>query len=219
MSRTFVAVGAALLVALGLVAAGLIVRTDDDAGAAQAHLVSMTESATAMQQAGATMQAHGQAMLDEGQRIDDADLIAQGQHWYADGRDLVQGGQWLAMSPTVPSSLVSSPSEISAQGSWGELSRTAQQMLHDPSHAAQLDLVALTWNGMAMQAQGRNMADHGRLMAVDVELMIARHNLSAQPATDLRAAAQLMVDVGGRLERNGREMSDYAARMRKSLGE
>ena len=221
MTRTRTSIGLAVTLALLFVIVGAVAWAQDDDREIdeQANLVDMQQSAAAMQQAGQTMQTHGQAMLDEGQRTGDQDLIAHGQHWLADGQALVQGGQWMAMNPTVPSSLVSDPGELSAQGSWGELSRSAQQMLHDPSDAKELDLEALSWNGEAMQAEGRTMVNHGRLMAEEVELMVERHNLDAPADADLRAAAQTMIDIGGTLEQNGKEMVDYAARIRKSLGQ
>ena len=217
-TRTRIAVATAVAVALALVIVGVLARSDRPGSSAKAHLISMSAGAQAMQQAGQTMQAHGQAMLDEGQRSGDLDLITHGQHWLQDGQALVQGGQWMAMNPTAPGSLVSNPGDLSAQGSWGELNRSAQEMLHDPSKASGLNLEALNWNGEAMQAEGRIMADHGRLMAEDAELMVERHNLDAQAATDLRAAAQTMIAVGGHLQQNGKEMIDYAEQLKKSLG-
>ena len=70
------AIGAALvLVAFSL--AALAARPTQEAP----RLVSMAESGQAMQQAGVLMQGHGQAMLAEGQRTEDQDLIARGEHW------------------------------------------------------------------------------------------------------------------------------------------
>lgn len=209
---------AALVVALILVVFGVIVWARGPTTDEQANLVDMQQSAATMQQSGQTMQTHGQAMLDEGQRTGDQELIAHGKHWTQDGQALVQGGQWMAMNPTSPGSLVADPADLKAEGSWGELTRTAQQMLHDPSKAREVDLEALNWNGEAMRAEGRNMADHGWVMAEDAAVMVERHNLDPQAAADLRAAAQTMIDVGGTLERNGKEMIDYAERIRKSLG-
>jgi len=207
------AIGAALvLIAFSLVA--LAARPTQEAP----RLVSMAESGQAMQRAGALMHGHGQAMLAEGQRTGDQDLIARGEHWLRDGGVLVQGGRWMAMNPTAPGSLVSSPSELAAQGSWGELTRTTHEMLHDPSRAREIDLEALRWNGLAMRGQGRNIIEHGRLMAEEVELMIPQHGLDGQAANDLRQAAATMQRVGGYLEQNGQAMIDYADRLRRSLG-
>jgi hypothetical protein len=171
-----------------------------------------------MQQAGNVMQSHAQAMLVEGQRTGNQDLIVRGEHWLRDGQAMVRSGQWMAMNPTAPGSLVYSPSELSAQGTWGELTRTAQQMLHDPSRAREIDLSALMWNGQAMRAEGRNMLDHGQIMAEEAESMIARHGVEGQTATDLRQSATTLRQVGGYLEQNGQSMIDYADRLRRSMG-
>ncbi|MCC7106548.1 MAG: hypothetical protein IT307_15525 [Chloroflexi bacterium] len=212
-------IGLAIVVALAVVTFGTVTRPARPTSAAEApRLVSMNQSAQAMQGAGNVMQLHAQAMLAEGQRTGDQDLIARGEHWLSDGQALVRGGQWMSMNPTSPGSLVASPSELGAQGSWGELIRTARQMLHDPSRAREVDLQALRWNGLAMRAEGRNMADHGRNMAEDVELMITRHGLDGQAAADLRQTAATTKQVGGYLEQNGQSMIDYADRLRQSMG-
>ena len=171
-----------------------------------------------MQQAGDAMQAHGRAMLDEGRRSGDQDFETHGEHWLRDVQALVQGGQWMAMNPTAPGSLVSAPGELAAQGSWGELTRTAQAMLHDPSRARSTDLEALRWNGRAMSAEGRTMAEHGRVMVEEAEEMVARHGLVGEAGADLVHAAAAMQRVGGDLEQNGQAMIDYADRLRRSLG-
>lgn len=212
-------IGLAVVVALALVAFSVVVRSARPTNAADApRLVSMAESAQAMQQAGNVMQSHAQAMLAEGRRTGDQDLITHGEHWFNDGQALVRGGQWMAMNPTAPGSLISSPSELGAQGSWGELTRTAQQMLHDPTRAREVDLSALMWNGQAMRGEGRNMLDHGRIMAEEAEIMISRHGVEGQAATDLRQSATTVRQVGGYLEQNGQSMIDYADRLRRSMG-
>jgi hypothetical protein len=210
-------IGLAIGVALALVAFSVVARAARPA-VQVARLVSMEESAQAMQRAGETMQGHGRAMLDEARRTGDQDLAAHGEHWLGDGERLVQGGVWMAMNPTAPGGLVSTPGELSAQGSWGELTRTAQEMLHDPSRARSVDLEALRWNGMAMRAEGRAMAEHGRVMLEEAEAMIARHDLNGTAGADLVHAATTMQRVGGYLEQNGQEMVDYADRLRRSLG-
>lgn len=221
MPKRAVGTGLVVIVALLIVVIGVVMWANGDSRKIdeRANLIDMQQGADAMQRAGQAMQTHGQTMLDEGQRTGDQELTTHGQHWTADGQALIQGGEWMAMNPTVPSNLVSNPGDLGAQDSWGELNRSAQQMLQDPSDAKDVDLEALNWNGEAMQAEGRNMADHGRLMAEETEMMVERHNLEAQAATDLRAAAQTMVDIGSTLEQNGKEMRDYSSRVRRSLGE
>ncbi|MCC6178775.1 MAG: hypothetical protein IT305_26005 [Chloroflexi bacterium] len=212
-------IGLAIVVALAVVVFGTVARSARPTSAAEGpRLVSMSQSAQAMQDAGNVMQLHAQAMLTEGQRTGDQELIARGEHWLSDGQALVQGGQWMSMNPTAPGSLVASPSDLGANGSWGELTRTAQQMLHDPSRAREVDLEALRWNGLAMRAEGRNMADHGRNMAEDMELMIGRHGLNGLAAVELRQTAVTTNQVGGYLEQNGQSMIDYADRLRQSMG-
>lgn len=211
------ALALSLVVAGGLVAFALVARSVRP-GVDQPHLISMQESAQALQRAGQVMQTHGQAMLAEGQRTGDQEQIAHGEHWLRDGQALSQRAEWLAMNPLAPSSLVTSPAELSRQGSWGELPQTALAMLHDPSRAREVDLEALRWNGLAMRAEGRTMAEHGQIMAEEAEVMVARHGLDGQAAADLRQAAQTLREVGGHLEGNGQAMIDYADRLRRSLG-
>lgn len=213
-------IGVAVVAALALVIFGVVAATRRTSGRTveQPQLVSMEESARAMQQAGTTMQTHGQAMLEEGRRTNDQDLITHGDHWLRDGAALIQGGQWMAMNPTSPGSLLTSPAELAAQGSWGELNRNAQAMLHDPSKARTVDVEALRWNGLAMRGEGQNMLDHAQIMTEEAELMIERHGLQGQAATDLRAAAATMRQVGGYLMQNGQGMMDYADRIRRSMG-
>ena len=69
-----------------------------------------------------------------------------------------------------------------------------------------------------MRADGRAMADHGRVMAEEVEVMIARHGLSGDAALALRQAARTMQDVGSTLEQNGQSMLDAGDRINRSLG-
>lgn len=212
-----VSVFAALAVAVALVGFSLIARAARP-GIAGPHLASMETSAAALGQAGATMQAHAQEMLAQAQQSGDQALADHGQHWQADGQALAQRGQWLAMDPLAPGSLVTSPAELSRQGAWGSLTGTAAAMLHDPSKARDVDLEGLRWNGLAMRAEGQTMAEHGQVMAEEAEVMVARYGLTGQAAADLRQAAQTMREVGGHLAGNGQEMIDYADRLRQSLG-
>jgi hypothetical protein len=91
-------------------------------------------------------------------------------------------------------------------------------MLHDPSTARTIDIEALRWNGLSMQSEGQNMTDHGKLMLEEVEIMVERHGLTPQAASDLRKAAQTMRDIGGSLAQNGQRMVDYADQMRRMVG-
>lgn len=211
-----------LALALTLTIFGVVIWAANNRGGPsisdRARLADMQQSAAAMQQAGQLMQTHGQTMLVEGQRAGDQNLTTHGNHWIADGQALTQGGQWMAMNPTVPASLVSDPGALQSQGSWGELTRAAQQMLSDPSNAKQVDLEALRWTGEAMQSEGRNMRDHGKTMAEEAELMVQLHGLTGQPADDLRQAARTMIQVGDQLDSNGQEMVAYAERLRQTLG-
>jgi hypothetical protein len=213
-----VGIGLAVVFAVVLVAFGVVARSARPSVDDGPHLISMTESAGALQQAGAVMQTHGQTMWEDGQRLNDPDLVARGEHWRADGQTLSQRGQWLSMHPLAPSSLVVSPAELSAQGAWGDLPRTAETMLHDPSRARELDLEALRWNGLAMRAEGQAMAEHGRIMDEDLSVMVSRHPVAEPTTANLRQAAEAMRDAGGYLSANGQEMIDYADRLRQSMG-
>jgi hypothetical protein len=216
MSR--LSIGLAVVFAIALVAFGLVARVARPTVGDRPHLISMAESAGALQQAGAVMQTHGQTMFEDGQRLNDPDLVARGEHWRADGQVLAQRGQWLSMHPLAPGNLVVSPGELSVQGAWGELPRTAEMMLHDPSKARELDLEALRWNGLAMRAEGQTMAEHGRIMAEDLGVMMSRHPVAGQTEAELRQAIGAMRAAGGHLSANGLEMIDYADRLWRSMG-
>lgn len=207
----------AIIVGVTLVATGLAAGAGQPA-ATPPRLASMAESAQALARAGTAMQVHGQAMLDDGQRTGDQDVIRRGDHWRRDGQALLQGGQWLAMDPTALGSLLASRSELAQQGNWGPLTRAAQAMLHDPSQARAMDLEALRWNGLAMRAEGQTMAEHGRVMTEEIDLMVARYGLSGHGDADVRQAAQTMTEVGATLRQNGQRMVDYADQFQRSLG-
>ncbi|MBF6612501.1 MAG: hypothetical protein IVW55_05170 [Chloroflexi bacterium] len=216
-------IGTAILIAVGLVIFGLVITSRVSSskvdGTQAPTLVSMEESAQAMQQAGQVMQKHGQEMLDEAKRTGNTELEQHGQHWANDGKTLVENGDWMSANPTSAQSLHASPGELQSQGSWSELNSRAQAMIHDPSQIrGSVDVDALLANGETMLAEGRNMSDHGRVMAEEAGVMVERHNLQGQAASDLSGAAQTMRDVGTSLARNGQEMVDYAARLRRSLG-
>ncbi|MDE3075432.1 MAG: hypothetical protein KGJ86_08385 [Chloroflexota bacterium] len=204
-----VLIGLSIVVAIGLVAFPLVAQSLGPRPEPP-RLVSMEQSAQAMQQAGSLMQSHGQEMLAEGQRTGDADVTAYGRTWLRDGEQLVQGGKWMAMNPTAPGSLVSTPSELAGQGNWSLLTRGAQAMVHDPRRVSNVDLEALAWDGMAMRSEGQLMSEHGRLMSAQIDAMTAKEVLPAQTIADLRTAARTMQDVGARLEQNGQVMVEYA---------
>ncbi len=203
-----VVVAGLLLVALGVYAAAGRTRSPS---ATNRNLISMDESAQAMQQAGSAMLSHGQAMLEEGTRNGDQTLIGQGNRWLTEGQDLVQGGQWMSLTPLSPSVLSSSPGE-------SQMERYAQGMAHDPNKAGAVDLEALRWDGLAMRGEGQNMAEHARAMAKEADLMVAQHHMDDQTAGDLRRSVQGLRDAGDRLTNTGQTMTDYADRMERSLG-
>jgi hypothetical protein len=209
-------IGLALAAAATILVFGVVIawpRSDPEV-----RLVSMDESAQAMRQAGEIMQRHGQEMLASGTASGNTDLSRRGLHWLDDGSRLVQMGTWMAMTPTNPASLVMAPQELSAQGSWGSLSRTAAAMLHDPDETRDMDLEALEWAGLAMRAEGRRMESHGRVMLEDVDRMAAEHHPDLATTREMRAAGQTMIDVGARLAANGQAMLDEVAGRRRSLG-
>lgn len=211
----------AALTTLALIGGGAAACEKRSSGAAaveKPQIASMEASGQAMERAGTTMQAHGQTMLDDSRKTGDQNLAAHGEHWLRDGATLLQAGRWMAMNPTAPGYLVSSPGELAAQGNWQALTTAAQNMLHDPSKARSVDIEALRWNGLAMQGEGQNMVDHAGVMAEEAEAMIQRHGLQGQAADDLRAAARTMREVGGRLTENGTQMVEYADRIRRSMG-
>lgn len=182
-------------------------------------LVSMQESALAMERSAATMEQHARGMLEAGQSTGDANLVVHGEHWQRDATQLRDGGRWMAVNPLAPGGTLATPAELSAQQAWGDLIKQTGAMLHDPSQArTAVDVQAVGWNGLAMRGEGQNMIEHGRLMAEEVEGMVASHGLTGQAAADLRAAASTIQTVGDQLSQNGQAMIEYADRLRQSMG-
>lgn len=212
--------GVAVLVALALVTLGVIVAAKGStrSSVAKPNLISMNEAAQAMQQAGAVMRAHGQAMIDQGRSTGDPDLVVLGQQWLQDGQQIALSGQWMAMDPTDPSNL-DNPDGVAADNNRQQLSVHVQEMLHNPGKATAVNVDALRDDGYAMQGEARNMVEHARVMGQAITLMVAMHQVDGQTATELRQAAQLLNDAGNRLGQNAQQMVDYATWLRRSLGD
>ena len=213
-----IVIGFSIALALGLVTFGLI-------GAAlrprpqPPQLVSMADSGQAMIRAGTSMLTHAQSMQAQAQATGDVELQALADRWQLDGQDLVRRGQWMAADPIAPNNLLTPPGELSRQGAWGDLLPNAQAMAHDPTQAkSATDVQALRWDGLAMQAEGRNMADHARVMNAEVDAMTGSHGLQPADVAALHDAAQTLRSVGGNLQQNGQTMLDYADRLNRSLG-
>ncbi|MBN9390882.1 MAG: hypothetical protein J0I20_22830 [Chloroflexi bacterium] len=66
------------------------------------NLISREESGAAMQQAGVTMQSHGQEMVKEGGRKGSQSLLIQGEHWLKDGQEMGKQGQLRRLIPPLP---------------------------------------------------------------------------------------------------------------------
>ena len=64
----------------------------------------------------------------------------------------------------------------------------------------------------------RPSAEHGRIMAEDLGVMMSRHPVADQTTANLRQAAQAMRDAGEHLAANGQAMIDYAERLRQNVG-
>ena len=77
-------------------------------------IVSMAESARAMELAGQTMERHGAIMVQRGHATGAVDMVGHGEHWQLDGQREIRGGRWMAMDPLAASSLVSTPAELAA---------------------------------------------------------------------------------------------------------
>lgn len=215
-------IGLALLTALALVAFGVVAavragRPSRTANVETPQVVSMEEAGRTMQQAATTMQGHAQAMLDEGRRTGNQDLIAHGEHWLREAADLNQAGGWMLMNPVTPGALAPQANLTAADRS--QLDRAVRAMIHDPSKVGrEVDLETLRWNGLSLRGEGQNMADHARVMAEEVELMVERHGLQAPAAADLRAGTAALRQGGDHLMQNGQAMIDYADRLRRGMG-
>jgi hypothetical protein len=216
MNRAIVA--AAVVLAFVLVIFAAVIAATDDGSEFDAHLTDMQPGAAALEQAGTAMKRHAVQMLANGRAAGDPELTGHGEHWLADGQALVQRAEWLAMRPTSPGNLIASPAELSRDGSWAELNRRTQQMLHGPSRARGIDIVALRLNGAAMQAEGRLMVEHGQLMTDEIALMLELHGLEGMAADELNAVTASIMSMGEQFEQNGAVMIAYADRIARTLG-
>ncbi len=219
MRKVIGILGAVVVVAV--VAAIIVANVTQSAKptADKPSLITMDESARAMQQAGTLMQSHGQAMRDDGQRTGNQSLIAHGDHWLRDGLTLIQGGQLMANTNPVPPSTLhpaSGDSGVTA-GDLVELNRAAQAMVIDPK-ASSVNPDTVRWVGLAMRGEGQTMIEHARVMTEEIDVMIAQNMLAGPDGDALRQAAQTLRDVGGRVTQNGQAMVDYADRLNRSLG-
>lgn len=213
--------GAALLIGAAVAGLGLVLLASVAQPTRGApSIVSMAESARAMERAGQAMIRHGASMGERGRATGATDLMMRGERWQLDGWRVVQGGRWMAMDPLAPASLASTPAGLAASGDWGRLVVGARAMLHDPARAGDTNLDALRWNGEAMRAEGATMAEHGRRMATEVELMasLENHDFVGVTAAELTDAAASLERVGRALERNGQAMIAYVVRLRRSIG-
>jgi hypothetical protein len=151
----------------------------------------MAAGATTMIQMAQTMDQAANLMLGS----NDPQLIEQGQHWVLDAQALRQ------------------------QATWMVLSATAADMIHDPATAHELNARNLKGNGMAMTAEGRVMAEHGRVMTAQVEQLGEVGSLPPDLVDELVAAGAELVATGEALERDGQQMEEDADRMLALIGQ
>lgn len=208
-----------IVLVAALLGTAVIVSARDDERDANGHWLTMQDSASALRAAGTAMERQGQTMLDHGRTTADRDLVAFGVRWLVDGQALAQRGAWLAMSPTDPGMLQTTPSRLSTDGSWTELQRRSQQMHYDPASARSIDLDALRQDGAAMQDEGRLMVESGRQMTDEVEQLRAGYGLAAPEAAALTAAATALVRAGEALAQDGTAMIASADQFARSLGQ
>jgi hypothetical protein len=125
----------------------------------------------------------------------DPQLVELGQHWVLDAQAMRQ------------------------QAAWMVLSATAADMIHDPATAHELNAWNLKGNGLAMDAEGNAMAEHGREMTAQVESLRETGALSPELAEGLLAAGQEMVATGESLQREGQRMQEFADDMLALIGQ
>jgi hypothetical protein len=125
----------------------------------------------------------------------DAQLVDLGRHWVLDAQALRQQAAWMA------------------------LSATAADMIHDPATAHELNARNLKGNGMAMTAEGRVMAEHGRAMTAQVGQLREVGPLAPDLVDELVAAGAELVATGEALERDGQQMEEDADRMLALIGQ
>jgi hypothetical protein len=150
------------------------------------------------------MAAGGAAMIEMARLMDEAAglllgsndprLVELGQHWVLDAQALRQ------------------------QAAWMVLSAMAADMIHDPAAAHELNAWKLKGNGLAMSAEGKAMAEHGREMTAQVEQLEESSALSLDLADQLFAAGQEMVVTGETLQREEQRMQDFADDMLALIG-
>ncbi|MDF3052415.1 MAG: hypothetical protein K0S19_520 [Geminicoccaceae bacterium] len=125
----------------------------------------------------------------------DAQLVDLGRHWVLDAQALRQQAAWMA------------------------LSATAADMIHDPATAHELNARNLKGNGMAMTAEGRVMAEHGRAMTAQVGQLREVGPLAPDLVDELVAAGAELVATGEALERDGQQMEEDADQMLALIGQ
>ena len=128
-------------------------------------------------------------------QANDAQLVDFGRHWVLDAQALRQ------------------------QAAWMVLSATAADMIHDPATAHEVKLWSLKGNGLAMTAEGRAMAEHGRSMTAQVEQLREAGALPPELADQLVAAGAELVAIGEELEGDGQRMEETADPMLALIGQ
>lgn len=151
----------------------------------------MAAGAAAMIRMAQVMDAAATLMLDS----NDPQFVDLGQHWVLDAQALRQ------------------------QAAWMVLSATAADMIHDPATAHEINARNLEGNGLAMTAEGRSMADHGRSMTAQFEQPRETGVLSPDLADQLVAAGVELIATGEELERDGQRMEESADLMLKLIGQ
>ncbi len=176
------------------------------------------DTGTAMMRAGEQMQNHGQRMLSDGRAAGDEALTGHGEHWLRDGAALIQGGRWMAMDPLAAGNLSADGRDLGSLVDWLELQRTVQAMRHADTPRS-LDLSAVEWSGWMLRGEGDNMQEHARIMREDLDRMQAMHGLIGSELEALRGSVEAMHRAGGHVAGHGQAMLEYAARMRRGMGQ
>jgi hypothetical protein len=149
--------------------------------------------------AGSVAMIHMAQIMDEAATLllaaSDAQLVDLSRHWAFDAQALRQ------------------------QAAWMVLSATAADMIHDPATAHELNARNLKGNSMAMTAEGRVMAEHGRAMTAQVEQLREAGALPPDLADQLEAAGAELIATGAALERDGQQMEESADLMLELIGQ
>lgn len=175
--------------------------------AATARPASSVDLTTSIAAAAATIDQHGQAMIDHGQRLSVAARASTGpnrEHWIADGAQMVADGQ----------SLLALAARLRAG---------AALLGNDPLARQGIDLTTLAGEATVFLADGQAAADHGRAMIAHADAMVplakvADSGITLADVEQMRNDAAYVVGAGESVRDVGAQLRDFVDKFQRSLG-